>query len=130
MEEIEGKIVKLKQNPNNHFLTIDKVDYSGYGECVFDVGDTVKIKFEVNGQYKNIKEIEMIKKATVEEKQDLSGRYTDEELKAIHKKDCLNISGQIVGNMKDTNNIPTDMIADKVVDLAEKIQEKAYNEKK
>ena len=129
MEEIEGKIVKLKQNPNNHFLTIDKVDYSGYGECVFDVGDTVKIKFEVNGQYKNIKEIEMIKKATVEEKQDLSGRYTDEELRAIHKKDCLKISGQIVGNMKDIDKISDELIADKIVSLADKIQEKAYGEK-
>ena len=129
MEEIEGKIVKLKQNPNNHFLTIDKVDYSGYGECVFDVGDTVKIKFEVNGQYKNIKEIEMIKKATVEEKQDLSGRYIDEELRAIHKKDCLKISGQIVGNMKDIDKISDELIADKIVSLADKIQEKAYGEK-
>ena len=129
MEEIEGKITRVKPNTNNHFLTIDNVDYSGYGECVFDVGDIVKIQFEINGQYKNSKEIEMIKKAIAEEKQVLSGRYTDDELKAFHKQTSMKISGNIVAHKNNTGKTHKEL-ADEIVDLSDKIQEKAYGEKK
>ncbi|MCK5017262.1 MAG: hypothetical protein KAS32_09325 [Candidatus Peribacteraceae bacterium] len=128
METKEGKITRVKQNEQNHFLTIDKVDYSGYGDCEHGLGDTVKIKYEVNGKYKNIKDIELLKKATPEEKQEASSRYTDEELKAIHKKDSLIISGGIVANLTDINSVTMAVIADKVVELSEKIQKKAWGE--
>lgn len=66
MEE-KGKITSVNQKPGKYGIALGQDNwYNGMGTCPAKKGDQVKVTFEVNGQWKNIKNIEVLSSASPE----------------------------------------------------------------
>ena len=66
--EIKGVIEKTKQFTKGHIITIEGVDYSGYGKLVkAKKGDIVEVDKVINGEYTNYRNLKVIKSALISE---------------------------------------------------------------
>jgi hypothetical protein len=64
MEEKTGVIKAISQKEERYSLTFDGATwYSDFGVCPCKKGDEVKLEYEINGNFKNIKKIDVLKKS-------------------------------------------------------------------
>lgn len=90
MTKITGTTKAVSNKDGKYGINVNDIWYNGFGSCPANKGDFVEIEFEVNGIYKNIKQIEVTKgKPSNQESINESARLR-------RRTDCLRMACDLV----------------------------------
>jgi len=65
--ETKGKVEQVSNKDGRYGIKIAGTWYNGWNNSPVNKGDEVNVEFEVNGNFKNIKKVNLLNKAPIEE---------------------------------------------------------------
>ena len=94
-----GIITAVSRKGPKFGFVIEDTWYNGYGKCDLEKGDTVKVEYDPNGKFRNVKSFEKIKSA---EKQKIKLIKKDDLAEDIHLQVCLKATATLHAGSKAT----------------------------
>lgn len=79
MTKFKGIISGVNQKEGRYGIIIADIWYNGNGECPVNKGDQVEGEFELNGEFRNIKKIEVTDAAGTAEAFKPANKYSEKE---------------------------------------------------
>jgi len=99
MSSETGEVTAISRKGPKFGFVIEDIWYNGYGKCDLEKGDTVKVEYDPNGKFRNVKSFEKIKSAEIPKAQP---KRNDSLAEDIHLQVCLKASAQIHAGSKAT----------------------------
>ena len=96
-----GVITAISRKGPKFGFVIEDIWYNGYGKCDLEKGDTVKVEYDPNGKFRNVKFFEKIKSAE-KPKTVTPTKRTDSLAEDIHLQVCLKATATLHAGSKST----------------------------
>lgn len=88
MSETKQGTVKAVSNKDGKYgINIEDIWYNGFGSAPCNKGDEVSVEFEVSGNWKNVKKVEVTKKVEIQSSP--RDQQINESAKLRRRTDCL-----------------------------------------
>jgi hypothetical protein len=98
-----GEVTAVSRKGPKFGFVIEDTWYNGYGKCDLERGDTVKVEYDPNGKFRNVKSFEKIKSAEKPKPSPTPKPKRDDLLtEDIHLQVCLKATATIHAGSKAT----------------------------
>ena len=128
--KIKGKVGGVNNKGDRYGIIINEIWYNGKGDSPVNKGDEVEVEYEVNGNFKNVKNITVLKKESIPSIPSIPIKQTPVSMNVSYAKDlfiamCSNDTLKI--NEKNIVESTCEELMTKAINLV-KQAEKAFTE--
>lgn len=101
MEKQTGTVEAVSNKDDKYGFRMNNVWYNGFGDSPVNRGEEVEVEYEVNGNFKNVRKVNILKEKPSRQ----SG--IEETARLRRKTDCLRMAVDLHINDKETKILPT-----------------------